>query len=131
MFALQAQQKRTKSKKKPAKKPKKKPARPVIKKVIMRRQPVIDPYVVYQPEYYHGYNPYHRPVHYHSNPQYNYYQQRPVSHVRQISAAVPEARSIDPVTLAERVRAESAALRAHNANVGVRLFDGGGYAEGV
>lgn len=100
MPALQANQakKRRKPKKKPVKKRTKKPA---VKRVVVHREVQVQPYPVYQYDPY-GYRPISRPV---SNPTYNFYQERPAAHVRQVSMA--------PGTLFDRVRAESAALRGY------------------
>ncbi len=112
MPALQANQakKRGNTKKKTTKKRAKKPA---VKKVLVYREapyPVVHremPYPAYQ---YNplGYRVISRPV---SNPTYNFYQERPAAHIRQVSAAPAFAGSMSPADLFERVRAESAALR--------------------
>lgn len=108
MPALQANQakKRRKPKKKPVKKRTKKPA---VKRVVVHREVQVQPYPVYQYDPY-GYRPISRPV---SNPTYNFYQESPAAHVRQVSMAPAVAGSMAPGTLFDRVRAESAALRGY------------------
>ena len=118
MPALQAAQAKSKkgSKKKSAKK---KSKRPSVKKVIVKRQIVVEPYPVYDQYNPFGFRPFVPRVV--SNPQYNFYQQPPATRVRQLSAAPPAARSMSPVDLFERVRAESAALRKYRRDAGISV----------
>ena len=120
MPELQAAQAKSKKGSKSRKKPvKKKAKRPSVKKVVVRRQIVVEPYPVYDRYDAFGIRPFvPRTV---SNPQYNFYQQPPVTHVRQLSAAPPAARSMSPVDLFERVRAESAALRRYRKDAGISV----------
>ena len=107
--ANQARSKKTgKFKKKPTKKRTKRPA---VRKVVVRREVLVDPYHAY-PAYNaydpFGYRTFARPV---VNPHYHYYQNPPTTRVHHVSAAAPAVRSMNPADLFERVRAESAALR--------------------
>ena len=120
MPASQAAQAKSKKGSKSRKKPtKKKAKRPSVKKVVVRRQVVVEPYPVYDQYNPFGIRPFVPRVV--SNPQYNFYQQPPKTHVRQISAASPAAQSMSPVDLFDRVRAESAALRRYRRDAGISV----------
>lgn len=113
MPAMQANQ--TKSKKSKRKPTKKKAKRPAVRKVVVRREVLVeDPYAVYRGNPW-GYRPWTVPAPVH--PHYHYYQTPAISHVRQVSQAAPAVASMNPAELFDRVRAESAALRQYRQNV--------------
>ena len=109
MDAAQARSKKAGKFKK--KSTKKRTKRPAVKKVVVRREVLVDPYHAYSAYNTYnpfGYQPFARPV---VHPHYHYYQTPPTTRVPHVSAAAPVVGLMSPVDLYDRVRAESAALR--------------------